>query len=243
MEDENEVVIVTNVYGDFCVRKARRKRQKLLVQELMLDYANNTTLHGLPYITRKGVTLVEKVFWLLTFIASMSICVYQISKVWYKWQTSPVIVTVSEHLVPVGKVPFPSVTICPQSKCMRVMYDYTANTKRINALLENENITSIMNETLRQELIMYEDVTRVCGSLPSKFRYVAPQMYENNFSDASVVHHLDKVAPRLLSFARVCYIRGGPVPCQKIFNKVLTKEGICYNMNSLSANEILRNEK
>lgn len=58
--DENEVVIVTNVYGDFCVRKARRKRQKLLVQELMLDYANNTTLHGLPYITRKGVTLVEK---------------------------------------------------------------------------------------------------------------------------------------------------------------------------------------
>lgn len=58
--EENEVVIVTNVYGDVCLRKARRKRQKLLVRELMYDYAKNTTLHGLPYVTRTGLTLVEK---------------------------------------------------------------------------------------------------------------------------------------------------------------------------------------
>ncbi|CAD0197339.1 unnamed protein product [Chrysodeixis includens] len=242
MEDENEVVIVTNVYGDFCVRKARRKRQKLLVQELMLDYANNTTLHGLPYITRKRVTLVEKVFWVLTFIASMSICLYQISKVWDKWQTSPVIVTVSEHLVPVGKVPFPSVTICPQSKCMPRKYNYTAKTQRINALLRNENITSIMNDTLREELIMYEDVSRICGLLPFEFQSLAPEMYENYFSNASVVDHINKVAPPLMSFVDGCKVRGEYVNCHELLNEVLTKEGICYNMNSLSADEILRNE-
>ena len=58
--EENEVVIVTNVYGDVCIRKSRRKRQKILVKELMYDYANNTTLHGLPYVTKTGLTLIEK---------------------------------------------------------------------------------------------------------------------------------------------------------------------------------------
>ncbi|CAG9795043.1 unnamed protein product [Diatraea saccharalis] len=55
-ENENE----TPVYGNVCKRKLRRKRQRLLLTELFLDFSKNTTLHGLRYITQIGLETIEK---------------------------------------------------------------------------------------------------------------------------------------------------------------------------------------
>lgn len=52
---------VPGEFGMVCdIKKQRRKRQKLLIIDLLLDFAKNTTLHGLRYITDVGLSLKEK---------------------------------------------------------------------------------------------------------------------------------------------------------------------------------------
>ncbi|KAI8424616.1 hypothetical protein MSG28_003049 [Choristoneura fumiferana] len=84
-------------------KKLRRKRRKLLLVELMQDFAHNTTLHGPKYIAEKGLSTLERLFWITTFLISIGMCAFLIRNVWVKWETSPVLVSLSEHLVPVGE--------------------------------------------------------------------------------------------------------------------------------------------
>jgi amiloride-sensitive sodium channel len=60
-----------------------------------------------------------------------------ISTAWNKWHETPVIVTLSETTTPVWKVPFPAVTVCPQTK-------YRASTLNFSRALETNN-TSYLN--------------------------------------------------------------------------------------------------
>ena len=46
----------------------------------------------------------------------MAVCTYQIYSLYSKWQANPVIVTFDTNPTPIWKIPFPAVTICPQSK-------------------------------------------------------------------------------------------------------------------------------
>ncbi|KOB76548.1 Gonad-specific amiloride-sensitive sodium channel 1 [Operophtera brumata] len=222
----NEVENITYVYGDVCLRKQRRKRQKLLILDLFLDYAKNSTLHGLRYITEKGLTTIEKLFWISTFVISVIFCSFLIKNVYVKWKTSPVIVTVSERLVSVGEVPFPSVTICPQIKCKATVYNFSAETDSHSA--------DYYNESLHGELAKYGDISMVCG-----FPYMAMK-YHRNYTNASIIDNIDKVAPTSEDVFIFCYWRKSPANCTKMFKKVYTAEGLCFNMNGLAAEEMFR---
>ncbi|XP_047022448.1 pickpocket protein 28-like [Helicoverpa zea] len=242
MEEEgNEVVIVKNVYGDVCIRKkARRKRQKVLVQELLYDYANNTTLHGLPYITRRGLTNVEKVFWFITFIASIALCMYLISKVWFKWQTSPVIVTFSEQMVPVSMVPFPSVTLCPQSKVKVSAYNFTDEKIKLDAFLETKPANETLNATMRARFAKFDALFQICDKTFLYNEFDLTEVYPTTRADASMVKYMFEAAPNFTDIFEYCKFAGDYVSCRELFDKVLTREGICYNLNSLAADEIFR---
>ncbi|KAJ8733085.1 hypothetical protein PYW08_001383 [Mythimna loreyi] len=244
MEEESEVVVVTNVYGDICIRKkARRKRQKLLVKELMYDYANNTTLHGLPYVTRTGLTLSEKIFWFITFVASVSMCLFLISKVWHKWQTSPVIVTVSEQLVPVNEMPFPSVTICPQSKCKQSVYNFTKEKLLLDEFMWGPGRNATINDTMRERIAKFASISKICN-LPVSFFFKLHDIYPSNHTNSSFVENIIEVAPNYEDVFHVCFVNGIQLKnCKSLFSMVLTSEGLCYNMNSLAAEEIFRMKK
>ncbi|KAF9799071.1 hypothetical protein SFRURICE_008581 [Spodoptera frugiperda] len=238
--DENGMVIITNVYGDVCIRKARRKRQKLLIKELMYDYANNTTLHGLPYVTRNGLTRLERVVWLIMFLTSVCLCLFLISKVWYKWQTSPVIVTVSEQLVPVSMVPFPSVTICPQSKCKVSVYNFTAKNIQWKKFKYHYRLNgSILNETMVKDAAKYYGISQICDIIDFS-SYPLGEKYR--YTDSSIVDNLLEISPDYDDVFYYCTLNGKGRSCADIFDKVVTSEGICYTMNSLAASDILRTE-
>ncbi|KAJ8727775.1 hypothetical protein PYW07_001894 [Mythimna separata] len=248
MEEGNEVVVVTNVCGDICIRKrARRKRQKLLVKELMYDYANNTTLHGLPYVTRTGLTLIEKIFWFVTFVASVSMCLFLISKVWYKWKTSPVIVTVSEQLVSVNEMPFPSITICPQSKCKQSKYNFTneklivdeyMQKRRVAKFLNKDTYDGTINDTMKARIAKFASVSKICD-FPNP--YDLSDIFPSNHTNSSFVEDIIEVAPNYNDVFHACFVYGHYIEnCESLFRMVLTSEGLCYNMNSLAAKEIFR---
>lgn len=52
-----------------------------------------------------------------------------------------------------------------------------------------------------------------------------------------------QVSPNHTDVFGECYIHGHEVECSKLFDKVLTNEGLCFNMNSLAATDIFRTTK
>ncbi|KOB71904.1 Uncharacterized protein OBRU01_07917 [Operophtera brumata] len=149
-----ELEKVARVHGAMNLKKQRKKRQKLIIKDLCVDYARNSTLHGLRYVTASGLTLIEKLFWMSTFFMSVALCGYLIGNVYHKWTNSPVIVSVSEKLVSVGSVPFPSVTICPQIKTI----DFDFSIERNYIVMFKEDFTADglcfnMNGVVRSDIL------------------------------------------------------------------------------------------
>ncbi|KAF9411727.1 hypothetical protein HW555_009556 [Spodoptera exigua] len=168
-----------------------------------------------------------EIVWLIMFLASMCMCLFLISKVWFKWQTSPVIVT----------VPFPSVTICPQSKCKVSVYNFTDMNVNLDQIvpvyLHN---TSSLNETMINELIKFYGMSQICDALDST--YYLGENYR--YTDASIVENFLETSPDYDDVFFSCKLNGNYMLCPDLFDKVVTSEGICYTMNSLAASDILR---
>lgn len=222
----NEIENITYVYGDVCIRKQRRKRQKLLIIDLFLDYAKNSTLHGLRYITDKGLTTIEKLFWMSTFVISIILCSFLIKNVYVKWKTSPVIVTVSERFISVSEVPFPSVTICPQIKCKATVYNVSEEIDRRDKRKSN-------NESLEGDLDKFADVSMVCN-------FLTDGVSDRNFTNKTIVDHINDVAPNPTDVLYYCLWHNVYQNCANIFKTVYTAEGLCFNMNGLAAEEMFR---
>lgn len=55
----------------------------------------------------------------------LAACIYFIYVVYKKWDTSPVIVTFATRGTPIFDIPFPSVTVCPESKSVQSIFNYT----------------------------------------------------------------------------------------------------------------------
>ncbi|KAI5638681.1 amiloride-sensitive sodium channel domain-containing protein [Phthorimaea operculella] len=234
---------IGKIYGAVCLRRQRRKRQKVLIVELLHDYAQNSTLHGLRYIVDRGLNLFDKIFWLLTFLLSIGMCFYLMSNVWIKWKTSPVIVSVNEKYVPVGDVPFPSITICPQLKCKASVFNFSkelVKMKEIEKLIrENNNSVKISDEHRMKLESKLEDLGSVCGI---NVNWELLIEVRRNITNSSLIKTLYEATPSVQDAFFYCGWQGKRVQCDDLFQTVITREGICFNFNSLAADEILRNE-
>ncbi|XP_073955030.1 pickpocket protein 28-like isoform X2 [Choristoneura fumiferana] len=184
----------------------------------MQDFAQNTTLHGLGYIADKKLSTIEKIFWTVSFVTSVSLCAMLIWNVWVKWQSAPIIVTASDDLISVEEVPFPSVTICPHSKLKK-------------SICSEDSYSDIKSPIVKK---LFEAGCLVLG--------VPNDRTPEKFNVETVRRIYDEVSPTVRQIFHICYFYGHLSNCVELFKPVLTLEGVCYTMNSLAANEILRND-
>lgn len=64
-------------------------------------------------------------FWILIFILTSCTCIILTWKTWYKWNNHPVIISFNNKISPISVIPFPAVTICPESKISRAKFNVT----------------------------------------------------------------------------------------------------------------------
>lgn len=62
----------------------------------------------------------------MIFLVSVIMCTHLIMKTYEKWQSSPIIITFVGIPTPIYSIPFPAVTICPQTKINKKVYNLTA---------------------------------------------------------------------------------------------------------------------
>lgn len=91
----------------------------------------------MKYLGLRKRPLSERVWWIIAFLLSVYGCGRLIMNVWNKWDQSPVIVSFAEKSTPVWQIPFPAVTICPETKSKQSVFNFTEAYHMAHAAAEN----------------------------------------------------------------------------------------------------------
>uniref|UniRef100_A0A6P7GG08 Pickpocket protein 28-like n=1 Tax=Diabrotica virgifera virgifera TaxID=50390 RepID=A0A6P7GG08_DIAVI len=134
------------------------------------EYSNFSGIHGVQYFGEKR-TYFEKIWWFIVFVIALSSCVYAILEVYHKWIRSPVIVTFATQETQIYSIPFPAVTICPESKTNQSLYNHTNITRKI---IENVDLTEDEQNNLNY-------ISLVCDHGPHTWGFAWGQFIDENF--------------------------------------------------------------
>jgi amiloride-sensitive sodium channel len=91
-------------------------RQATKVEFSVFDLLSNTsTIHGMKYIGDEKSPRSTRAFWMVAFAFSIIGCIYYATMVYEKYWLVPDIGLKVDYKS-IRTVPFPSITICPQTK-------------------------------------------------------------------------------------------------------------------------------
>ncbi|KAF5291401.1 hypothetical protein FQR65_LT01711 [Abscondita terminalis] len=186
------------------------------------EYSSNSSIHGIKYIGEKKRSLVEKLCWMIVIFASLYICIYMIIKTYEKWQMSPVIVSFARSPTPVWEIPFPSVTVCSETKTRQSVFNFTDIYQK-----------SLANNATQDELSMLERISLVCDS------HLHPE--GNETIDYDTIDFLAQVSPPFEEVFYECKWMNQVKNCKDLFTPTLSEEGICFTFNMLDRDELFAN--
>ncbi|XP_055382467.1 pickpocket protein 28-like [Condylostylus longicornis] len=193
------------------------------------EYCSNSTIHGVRYLGESKRPWLERLFWVFVFAFSIYLCSRLTMNIWDKWTLNPVIVSFAEKSTPVWQIPFPAVTVCPETKARRSVFNFTDVYYKI--AYEMGNVTE------NEEYYM-KAISQICDThLFENFGY-GPE----HANASSILEALESSKPKFNETYFVCKWRNR-LGCSDMFFKVLTEEGICYSFNTLDAEDIYRTEE
>ena len=203
--------------------------------KIFQDFIGDTSIHGLKYFGEQHRHWVERVFWIIVFTISFILCTIVISKTYDKWQNSPVIVSFDEKMTSIWKIPFPAVTICPETKTKVDIFNIT------ESYLKLKDLGFEFDKLSTEETKSFEALAQVCnGFVPSLFDNIT---YTSHLERSDIVSQLMRIALPLDEFSDGCYFKGDIYePCDKIFTKTITELGVCATFNMLNFNEIFNDD-
>ena len=82
--------------------------------EALKEYADSTTIHGISYIFKNGISILERLIWIAAVVTGIFFAIYLSTFSYVDWQNSPVTTTVLTTAKPIRNIAFPAITICAQ---------------------------------------------------------------------------------------------------------------------------------
>lgn len=77
-----------------------------IVKEIIKEYCEITTIHGIHFIADVKRTIFERTSWFITFIFSFVMCIFFILNIIDKTSRTPIIVTFADKAMPIYDVRF-----------------------------------------------------------------------------------------------------------------------------------------
>ncbi|CAL1673516.1 unnamed protein product [Lasius platythorax] len=200
------------------VEKSKKKKHQLFTElsELTKQYCMNSTLHGLRYIGNSELSIVERIFWIISFTTALGTALYYIYYLYQKWSGSPVIISLSPEPVSLNEFPFPSVTICNMNNVKKT------EAKRINR-----------GSNLLDQILMDD----ICNSETSNITHDEDRAINWD----RMLRFMINVSQPCTDMLYYCLWHGNQTDCEKIFNPTMTDEGICCNFNSVTKKHLFYN--
>jgi acid-sensing ion channel, other len=197
------------------------------------DFTKNSTIHGVKYLGDRRRHWIEQIFWILAFSASISGCTLMILNIYNKWQLNPVIINVGEHLEPVWQIPFPAVTICPETKVLKKHVDFTKGYLAAISKIDTGNFTNSQMKSL-------EALAQVCS--PQLFT-MQNLSFESGIKHDEIIAQLQNISLRMMESTIFCKWNNDVYACDHLLTEIITEEGVCYTFNVLNSSDFFREEK
>lgn len=168
---------------------------------------------------------IFRLFWMTAIIGSITGCSFLIFSVFKKWEASPVIVIFAAESSSVTTIPFPAITICPQTG-FRGNFSY----------LFSDNICKFdEDENNHKQKLIIKSLHQFCNI-----------SYDKNLNFKTCVSkQLRKMWNPFKDIFISCKWRDEQILCSKLFSEIWTEEGICYTFNMMEGNlhESIKSEK
>ncbi|XP_015839368.1 pickpocket protein 28-like isoform X2 [Tribolium castaneum] len=190
------------------------------------EFSNNTTIHGFKYFVDRGISVFEKIWWVLAFCLCAYVCTSMVMSNWVKWDENPVFLSVSTKPMKHWEVPFPAITICPENKIWKTKYNYTYYKEKF----KNRTLTLAEKQ-------QFADVKMFCHDNPKQY---VTRRYNISIEALKVLIYDFYQIPLLISY---CMWRGRIVEmCKFLFSPTLTNEGLCISFNMVNKYNLFTNK-
>lgn len=188
--------------------------------KMFSEYSNESSIHSLQYIGKENIHFVERIFWIAAFIFSFLACTLLIHQTYLKWENDPVLVTFNERATPTWKIPFPSITLCPESP---------VNAEKFNVKQAIFNLKNSKSNMTADDLRKLDALGQICEAFE-------PEILQNS-SDTNYIKTLEEIAVDYMGFSYLM-VAGKDFELKDRFHKIITEEGICHTFNMMDQKDL-----
>lgn len=191
-----------------------------LLKRHFRDFCDNSSLHGVYYITKPGLSKWERRFWIAvvsTFVLTAFVLVWVNYKDSQKNRTVTVLETT---FYPTASVNFPSVTLCNLNKISKSKSLQLAKT-----LKKPTNLNDIQLAELFKLTLFY---SYGVPANTSEIKLLDDILKSNSMTWESLVTYIQ---PNCLDMILKCFWKGSENRCDGLFQTVNSTEGICCSFN------------
>ncbi|KFB46467.1 AGAP011103-PA-like protein [Anopheles sinensis] len=205
------------------------------MKNIAREYLASSSCHGMPYVVHPKLSIVERVCWSVMVVMSLCVCIAAIVIGHQKWNEKPILVSFSPTQIPIWQIPFPAITVCPQTRVDVESFNVTDVYRRArqanHTLTEDEwrklrVLTHVCSAVMRPKQDFYGADTGTNGSRqqPGEDEHVVQQLINMSIPTDE----------RFMS----CMWSFNYHPCKRFWARKVTENGICYSFNMLSSAEL-----
>lgn len=89
------------------------------------DFAEQSSIHALKHLTCTQRSLSQRIFWLVAMLTSAVCFIIFLVHLLNRWERGPLFIGLAEKSQPIWDIPFPAVTICPETKAKISTVNFT----------------------------------------------------------------------------------------------------------------------
>lgn len=168
-----------------------------------------------------------RLFWSISLMTSLLTCIYVLSNTFIKWQYHPDVMSITSK-INVRNIPFPALTICPQTKSKT---HFVVFENAFRELFEGSKV----HGSAERESKYFESLLHICSPQLLKLIKLEKSVLD---VDSALVETLRNISYRLSDSMLFCKWRNEITECEKLFTQILTDQGFCYTFNVLDFRDV-----
>lgn len=170
-----------------------------------------------------------------------------IQNIWMKWNTNPVTYSFSEKQVSISSIPFPMITVCPETKTMRdkldlisVYYSKLMNVSKSKFyFVEFFSPMIPIKSSLQFRKMRLDAIVHLCKNFSHSIQFYGLEWIYDDFTEEWIYDVIADMAPSFNNTHHECrWKRVQGHNCYQNFVHVLTEKGLCYAINVVNSHEI-----
>lgn len=162
-----------------------------------------------------------RIFWILSFLFAFWACLNLIYQTYVNWENNPMLVSFNQRTTPNWQIPFPAITICPESS--KTNADKFKLSNVVRKLQKSDRLTE-------SEVAGFEALYQICDII---YDIADESATKHNYAD-----ELIRIQNEFYSVSTASVASKSDKDFKKNFHEVITDEGVCHTFNMLDEKDL-----